>query len=261
MHISTDLKRPLSECQAIFKQIQKTNKQNNEPSENKSDEQKESESISVEKDESKPNARPWTEEEDRLLFELYKVKGSVWSAIAKNFNGRTENNLKNRFYSTLRRIARKKTKGLTNAELISKINQNILDYVDEALESGHTCFSKRGRPKKVIRNAEKSEKNKEVKVEVVAPAPQPIPYNPPISALPSPPILNAQRFPSEERALDLMMESLIPPKTKSDVELNKKLVELINLQQTIIGMLLSRSGQPKTGPIFQYPFSNNVNNT
>lgn len=244
--------------------MQETNKQNNEPSENKSDEQKESEGASVEKDESKPNARSWTEEEDRLLFELYKTKGSVWSAIAKNFNGRTENNLKNRFYSTLRRIARKKTKGLTNAELISKINQNILDYVDEALESGHTCFSKRGRPKKVLKNAEKSEKNKEVKVEVVIPVQQSIPFTPPAPAQVSPPILNVQVIPSEEHPMRLPRENLVLPKVKTDVELNKKLVELINLQQTIIGMLLSHSGQAKTEPtsnIFQYQFSNNVNNT
>lgn len=30
--------------------------------------------------------------------------GSSWSKIAKNIPGRTENSIKNRFYSTLRRL-------------------------------------------------------------------------------------------------------------------------------------------------------------
>ena len=46
----------------------------------------------------------WTDEEDELLFNLYKKFGSAWSKIAKHFRGRTENNIKNRFYSTIRRL-------------------------------------------------------------------------------------------------------------------------------------------------------------
>lgn len=47
----------------------------------------------------------WTEEEDDLIFKLYMQFGSSWSKIAKNLNGRTENSIKNRFYSTIRKIA------------------------------------------------------------------------------------------------------------------------------------------------------------
>eukprot|EP00826_Nyctotherus_ovalis_P004765 TRINITY_DN11050_c0_g3_i2.p1 TRINITY_DN11050_c0_g3~~TRINITY_DN11050_c0_g3_i2.p1 ORF type:complete len:143 (+),score=18.30 TRINITY_DN11050_c0_g3_i2:685-1113(+) len=65
--------------------------------------------------------------------------------LAKYFEGRTEKNIKNRFYSTLRRIARKKGRNQKNPDAIKP---NILDYVDDALEYGHSCFSKRGRPKK-----------------------------------------------------------------------------------------------------------------
>lgn len=87
----------------------------------------------------------WSEEEDKRIFTLYKKYGSSWTMLAKFFEGRTEKNIKNRFYSTLRRIARKKERNQKNPDAVKA---NILDYVDDALEYGHNCFSKRGRPKK-----------------------------------------------------------------------------------------------------------------
>lgn len=45
----------------------------------------------------------WSEEEDRLIFELYANLGPKWTDIAKNLPGRTENSIKNRFYSCTRR--------------------------------------------------------------------------------------------------------------------------------------------------------------
>lgn len=47
----------------------------------------------------------WNDEEDELIFTLYKKYGSAWSKIARHFDGRTENSIKNRFYSTIRRLA------------------------------------------------------------------------------------------------------------------------------------------------------------
>lgn len=47
----------------------------------------------------------WTIEEDDLIFKLYMQYGSSWSKIAKHLKGRTENSIKNRFYSTIRKIA------------------------------------------------------------------------------------------------------------------------------------------------------------
>ena len=52
----------------------------------------------------------WTPEEDFLLFRMYEENGSQWSKIAKSFQGRTENSLKNRFYSTLRKIETERKK-------------------------------------------------------------------------------------------------------------------------------------------------------
>ncbi|EGR28083.1 myb-like DNA-binding domain protein [Ichthyophthirius multifiliis] len=42
----------------------------------------------------------WSPQEDNLIFEGYLKNGSSWSAIAKQIQGRTENSVKNRFYST-----------------------------------------------------------------------------------------------------------------------------------------------------------------
>ncbi len=51
----------------------------------------------------------WNPEEDFIIFESYRTYGSQWTKIVKKLNnGRTENSIKNRFYSTLRRISAKK---------------------------------------------------------------------------------------------------------------------------------------------------------
>eukprot|EP01017_Pseudomicrothorax_dubius_P006398 TRINITY_DN11817_c0_g1_i1.p1 TRINITY_DN11817_c0_g1~~TRINITY_DN11817_c0_g1_i1.p1 ORF type:complete len:556 (-),score=120.23 TRINITY_DN11817_c0_g1_i1:140-1807(-) len=52
----------------------------------------------------------WTEPEDELLFKLFMKHGSSWSKIAKHFDGRTENCIKNRFYSTMRKVKAAKVK-------------------------------------------------------------------------------------------------------------------------------------------------------
>lgn len=46
----------------------------------------------------------WTQEEDSIIYNLYKKYGTSWVKIQKHLPGRTENDVKNRYYSTLRRI-------------------------------------------------------------------------------------------------------------------------------------------------------------
>lgn len=55
-----------------------------------------------------PNIKkgPWTYEDDEQVFLLYKKFGKSWSKIAHHMQGRTENQIKNRFYSTIRKIAK-----------------------------------------------------------------------------------------------------------------------------------------------------------
>jgi len=81
---------------------------------------------------------------------LSKEFGTSWSIIADNFPGRSENQVKNRFYSTLRRVATKKiTKDrLPYKSSIQMRKQELLRYVDDALLYGRDCYSQRGRKKK-----------------------------------------------------------------------------------------------------------------
>ena len=46
----------------------------------------------------------WTKDEDAKIFKMYQDYGPKWSLIAKEFKGRTENSIKNRFYCTVRKI-------------------------------------------------------------------------------------------------------------------------------------------------------------
>lgn len=46
----------------------------------------------------------WSDEEQGRIFELMKEHFTSWSSISKSLNGRTENSIKNYFYSTIRRI-------------------------------------------------------------------------------------------------------------------------------------------------------------
>lgn len=62
---------------------------------------------------------PFTNEEEAVIFRTQKNHGNKWSAIARLLKGRTDNDIKNYFYSTLRRQLRKilrDIKGDQNAE-------------------------------------------------------------------------------------------------------------------------------------------------
>mmetsp|Transcript_126445 Transcript_126445/g.188671 ORF Transcript_126445/g.188671 Transcript_126445/m.188671 type:complete len:348 (+) Transcript_126445:163-1206(+) len=49
------------------------------------------------------NREPWTEEEDDLLIEKHQQLGNKWAEISKFFTGRTDNMIKNRWNSTIKR--------------------------------------------------------------------------------------------------------------------------------------------------------------
>lgn len=53
------------------------------------------------------NQKEWTAEEDKLLKDLYDELGNKWSRIAVYLQGRTENQVKNRFYAAIRKQKRK----------------------------------------------------------------------------------------------------------------------------------------------------------
>lgn len=65
----------------------------------------------------------WTKSEDKIIFEMFKKEGPKWALIASLLPGRTENSIKNRFYSTIRRVR--------NAEEKLKKTDEKSTYIDE----------------------------------------------------------------------------------------------------------------------------------
>ena len=94
----------------------------------------------------------WSEEEDEKIFNMYKSHGTAWTLIAKSFKGRTESQVKNRFYSTLRRVATRKMAQsvMPYKRSINIKKEDLLNFVNDAIDYGHDCFSKRGRKRKEI---------------------------------------------------------------------------------------------------------------
>lgn len=92
----------------------------------------------------------WTVEESQLLFKLFKDYGSRWVVIAKFLRRHDENDIKNKFYTTLKRVA-------TQAQLedpvqytsqFVKCKKNLTQFVDAAMKFGHLLSSRKGRKKK-----------------------------------------------------------------------------------------------------------------
>ncbi|KAA0149319.1 hypothetical protein FNF29_06024 [Cafeteria roenbergensis] len=68
---------------------------------------------------------PWQPEEDSAIFRLRAKLGNKWVEIASHVPGRSDNAVKNRFYSTLRRIARHER--ISAKEAMSRFEAGSLD--------------------------------------------------------------------------------------------------------------------------------------
>lgn len=72
------------------------------------------------------NKSPFTPEEDNTIFKLYKQLGKSWKTISKFIPGRSDNSIKNRFYSKLRKKLRIFNKSKPRSKKITGSIRTIL---------------------------------------------------------------------------------------------------------------------------------------
>ena len=78
------------------------------------------------------NKEVWTSKEEKIMFEANQRYGNKWTEIAKLFQGRTDNDIKNHFYSMLRRSLRRVNKilGMRNStKKIRLIKPSVLSKI------------------------------------------------------------------------------------------------------------------------------------
>lgn len=66
---------------------------------------------------------PWSEEEKEIFFQIHKEIGAKWSEIAVDLPGRTDNSIKNFFFCSLRKVARRLKKGIVSEDMIASPNE------------------------------------------------------------------------------------------------------------------------------------------
>lgn len=86
----------------------------------------------------------WTQEENKKLFELQKLHGSKWKEIATHFPHRTDNGIKNQFFSIIRKSLRKACKASEiniGSNVINEVKPKILsDFLNTPIKGSSQLF-------------------------------------------------------------------------------------------------------------------------
>ena len=87
----------------------------------------------------------WTYEEDLLIMVFYLKCNGSWKEMIHLFNNRTENSIKNRFYSQLRKIASNDSEN-TSKKRSSKIDlEHLLKYLQEGIAEAKLIYMSRNK--------------------------------------------------------------------------------------------------------------------
>lgn len=79
------------------------------------------------------NRSGWTHEEDQILIHQIKTIGTKWAEIARHLPGRTDNSVKNRWNSTLKRIIQREAEKTEDITLNARKNQP-LNVIEKPLQ-------------------------------------------------------------------------------------------------------------------------------
>ena len=109
------------------------------------------------------NKDSWTEQEKIKILELHKAYGNRWSKISQHLEGRTDNAVKNFYYSHLRKKIRKIARNKSHKKFFNL--ENVTDPFIENMDSrksSHNSSSLENNSKKALKhsflaNAEVSE--------------------------------------------------------------------------------------------------------
>ena len=132
------------------------------------------------------NKEMWSLEEEKVLFKYHSEYGNKWSCIAKHLPGRSDNSIKNHFYSTIRRNLRLLNKTRPEG---SKVTGDLTEILKDAevascllkpcegprkntrKKDGNTYLEKRRSIRLQTKDEELSDNSKEKPAPIVCPSP------------------------------------------------------------------------------------------